>query len=50
MLTWQDVDTGRPGVLLVVGVIAAALLYHRLVLTRRPGGWAMVNPNAPQPA
>jgi amino acid transporter len=44
MLGWRDVDTGRPGELLVVGVMATALLYHHFVLARRPGGWALVTP------
>lgn len=50
VLTWQDEETGRPGELLLLGVIAAALVYHRFVLSRRPGGWQPVNPNAVQPA
>ena len=41
VLGWQDRDTGRPGELIVVAVIAAALLYHQFVLSRRPGGWRM---------
>ncbi len=44
LLGWRDVDTGRPGEVLVIGVMAAALLYHHFVLARRPGGWALVTP------
>ena len=43
VLTWQDAD-GRTGELIVAADIALALLYHRLVLMRRPRGWAMVGP------
>ena len=51
VLTWQDAETGRPGIMLIAAVIGAALFYHRFVLMRRPDGFALVNPNAtPQPA
>ena len=35
----MDPDAGRPSMLVMVGFIAAALLWHGLVLRRRPGGW-----------
>ncbi len=44
VLTWQDADTGRTGELIVAADIIVALLYHRLVLMRRPGGWRLVGP------
>ncbi len=43
VLTWQDSD-GRIGELIVAADILLALLYHHLVLARRPGGWTMVGP------
>ncbi len=45
VLTWQDAD-GRAGELIIAADIAAALAYHRFVLMRRPGGWAMTGPSA----
>jgi amino acid transporter len=35
-----DADAGRPSLLLLGAMIAAGLLWHHLVLRRRPGGWA----------
>jgi amino acid transporter len=34
-----DADAGRPSTMLLAAVVVAALLWHRLVLRRRPGGW-----------
>jgi amino acid transporter len=34
-----DADAGRPGLLLLGTLIGAGLLWHHLVLRRRPGGW-----------
>jgi amino acid transporter len=43
-----DADAGRPSLLLLGAMIAAGLLWHHLVLRRRPGGWApKVVPIAP---
>ena len=39
VLAWSDPTTGRPGVLVVGGVILLSLLYHHLVLNRRTFGW-----------
>lgn len=36
----MDADAGRPSTILLGGAIAAALMWHRFVLARRPGGWA----------
>lgn len=44
VMTWQDADAGRIGELIVAATIASALLYHRFVLARRPGGWALTAP------
>ncbi len=49
VMTWQDAETGRTGELVVAGTIVAALLYHRFVLARRPGGWRMVAPSFDRP-
>lgn len=35
-----DADVGRPSLLALGALIAAALFWHRFVLNRRPGGWA----------
>jgi amino acid transporter len=35
----RDPDAGRPSILFLGGCIIAALLWHGLVLQRRPGGW-----------
>ncbi|HTP99928.1 MAG TPA: APC family permease [Casimicrobiaceae bacterium] len=35
-----DADVGRPSTLILGGAIAVALLWHRFVVSRRPGGWA----------
>ena len=45
VLTWQD-DDGRAGELIIAADVAGALAYHRFVLLRRPGGWAMVGPTS----
>jgi amino acid transporter len=34
-----DADAGRPSILLLGGILVAALLWHRFVLSRRSGGW-----------
>jgi amino acid transporter len=34
-----DPDVGRPSLLLMGALIGAALLWHRFVLSKRPGGW-----------
>ena len=36
---WADADVGRPSLLVMMLVIAAAVLWHRLGLRRRPDGW-----------
>ncbi|MEP6941694.1 MAG: APC family permease [Betaproteobacteria bacterium] len=38
--TLFDADAGRPSILLLGGILIAALLWHHFVLSRRPGGWA----------
>jgi amino acid transporter len=35
----MDADAGRPSLLLLGLVAAAALIWHRVALARRPGGW-----------
>ncbi|MBV8743233.1 MAG: hypothetical protein JOZ12_15705, partial [Sinobacteraceae bacterium] len=35
-----DPEVGRPSLLLMGALIVAALLWHRFVLSKRPGGWA----------
>ena len=35
-----DADAGRPSLLILGAMIAAGLLWHHLVLSRRTGGWA----------
>lgn len=35
-----DADEGRPSLLILGGVLLAALLWYHFVLKRRPGGWA----------
>ena len=42
VLAWNDVASGRPGVLAVLTVIALSLLYHALVLDRRGERWAVL--------
>jgi amino acid transporter len=37
-----DPDIGRPSILILGGVVAAAALWHRFVLRRRPGGWSPI--------
>jgi amino acid transporter len=37
---WSDAPIGRPSLLALGAVLGAALLWYRLVLKRRPGGWA----------
>jgi hypothetical protein len=37
-----DPDIGRPSILILGSVVAAAALWHRFVLRRRPGGWSPV--------
>jgi amino acid transporter len=34
-----DADAGRPSLIVLGLVVAAAVLWHQLVLKRRPGGW-----------
>lgn len=36
---WNDADAGRPSLLILGGLLLAALVWYRSVLTRRPGGW-----------
>ncbi len=36
---WADADVGRPSLLVMALVIAAAVLWHRVGLSRRPDGW-----------
>jgi amino acid transporter len=46
-----DADAGRPSLLLLGALIAAGLLWHHFVLSRRPGGWApRIESIAPVPA
>jgi amino acid transporter len=35
-----DAEVGRPSTLLLGGALVVALLWHRFVISRRPGGWA----------
>lgn len=35
----RDADIGRPSLLIMGALIVAALLWHRYVLSKRPGGW-----------
>ena len=37
---WRDPDAGRPSLLILAGLLLAALAWYRWVLSRRPGGWA----------
>ncbi|MGI3778311.1 MAG: APC family permease [Janthinobacterium lividum] len=37
---WADADVGRPSLLVMALIVAAAMLWHRLGLRRRPQGWA----------
>ncbi|MDH7975239.1 APC family permease [Sphingomonas sp. AR_OL41] len=43
IIAWQDVASGRPGVIAVATVILLSLLYHRFVLDRRGARWTMVS-------
>ncbi len=36
---WLDPDAGRPSLLILGGLLVAALAWYRFVLKRRPGGW-----------
>ncbi len=36
---WADADVGRPSLVVMALVIAAAILWHRFGLMRRPEGW-----------
>ncbi|MEO7039889.1 MAG: APC family permease [Gemmatimonadaceae bacterium] len=38
---WEDVSSGRPGMISVIATAALSLAYYELVLIRRPGGWTM---------
>lgn len=38
---WNDVASGRPGVIAVVAVILLSLLYHRFVLDRGGRRWTV---------
>ncbi len=42
IIAWNDVASGRPGVIAVLAVIAGSLLYHRFVLDRRGVRWTVV--------
>jgi amino acid transporter len=35
----MDADAGRPSILILIGVMVAAFLWWRFVVSRRPGGW-----------
>jgi amino acid transporter len=37
---WADADVGRPSLLVMALVVAAAVLWHRVALSRRQAGWA----------
>lgn len=37
---WADSQAGRPSLIALGAVLLVALMWHRLVLMRRPGGWA----------
>jgi amino acid transporter len=43
-ILWLDAEAGRKSLFVCGGVYAAAYLYYRLVLMRRPGGWVMTGP------
>jgi len=37
---WADTDAGRPSLLLLGALLAAAVAWYHFVLRRRPGGWS----------
>ncbi|MGH8297090.1 MAG: APC family permease [Steroidobacteraceae bacterium] len=37
---WRDPDAGRPSLLILGGLLVAALAWYYFVLRRRPGGWS----------
>ena len=41
---WLDRDSGRPSLLIWLGLYAAGYLYYRFVLMRRRNGWRMKGP------
>lgn len=41
---WIDPETGRKSLFICLGIYALAFAYYRLVLMRRPGGWALIGP------
>lgn len=41
VMAWNDVASGRPGVIAVVAVILLSLLYHRFVLDRGGRRWTV---------
>lgn len=43
-IAWSDPITGRPGVIIVVAVVALSLLYHRYLLDRRGSAWTLSGP------
>ena len=42
VIAWNDVASGRPGVIAVLSVIALSLLYHHFVLDRRGARWKVL--------
>ncbi|MDB5694162.1 MAG: hypothetical protein JWO81_3225 [Alphaproteobacteria bacterium] len=44
VVLWLDAEQGRKSLFVCGGVYAAAYLYYRFVLMRRPGGWVMTGP------
>ena len=44
VVLWLDADAGRKSLFITAGFYVAAFAYYRLVLARRPGGWALTGP------
>jgi amino acid transporter len=44
VVLWLDAEAGRKSLFITAGLYAAAYWYYRLVLARRPGGWALTGP------
>jgi amino acid transporter len=46
IIAWNDVASGRPGVIAVIAVMILSLLYHGLVLDRRGRRWTVLGVQA----
>ena len=44
VVLWLDAEAGRKSLFITAGLYMAAFAYYRLVLARRPGGWALTGP------